>query len=451
VLGAGGLYFYVRYRFNQIPKKPCPECVATDDGGQPMTVLMVGSDTRADIPTAEAKAFCERRDCSDQAGPNHSDTIILLHIDPKQRRATVLSIPRDTYVSIAGTTRKDRINTAFATGVGPLILTIKQDFNIDVNHFAVVDFVGFRGIVNSIGGISVYFPAPARDAFSGLNVKQPGCVHLDGNSALSYVRSRHYEYFEAGRWRPDPYSDFSRIQRQQDFIRRVLKKALAVRNPLTANQLLGSAVNNLKIDSKFSEGDMLRLGKRFRSLSPDAVDMLTLPGDPIRVGGADVLRPHQPDADETIKRFLQLVPPPTAGPPSSILPNSVRIRVLNGSGAAGEATSVAKQLQEAGFGVAGTGDADSFRYIAPVIRYGTGQRDKAALLQSAVIGGAEMREDATLRGLDLVLITGSGLKGIRLGSQASGAPSTTAPPANGPSATPGGPPANRGAPPQPQC
>jgi hypothetical protein len=210
-------------------------------------------------------------------------------------------------------------------------------------------------------------------------------------------------------------------------------------------------VNNLKIDSKFSESDMLRLGKRFRSLSPDAVDMLTLPGDPIRVGGADVLRPHQPDADETIKRFLQLVPPPTAGPPSSILPNSVRIRVLNGSGAAGEATSVAKQLQEAGFGVAGTGDADSFRYIAPVIRYGTGQRDKAALLQSAVIGGAEMREDATLRGLDLVLITGSGLKGIRLGSQASGAPSTTAPPANGPSATPGGPPANRGAPPQPQC
>ena len=456
LLAGAGAYLYVRYRFDQIPKKPCPECAPSDGGGQPMTVLLVGSDTRADISPAEAKAFCLRKDCSDQAGPNHSDTILLLHIDPKLRRASVLSIPRDTFVPIAGTNRRDRINSAFGTGVGGLIQTIKQDFNIDVNHYAVVDFVGFRGIVNAIGGISIYFPAPARDAFSGLNVKQPGCVRLDGNGALSYVRSRHYEYYEAGRWRPDPYSDFSRIQRQQDFIRRVLKKALAVRNPLTANQLLGSAVGNLKIDDKFSEGDMLRLGKRFRSLSPDAVDMLTLPEDPVVIGGADVLKLHQPAADQTIARFLQGPPAPPGGPTSGVLPNSVRIRVLNGTGTAGEATSVSKQLQEAGFGVAGTGDADSFRYISPVIRFGTGQHDKAALLQSAVVGGAELREDATLRGIDLVLITGSGLKGIRLGAQApgSGAPAvttTSTPPANGPSATPGGLPANRGAPPQPQC
>jgi len=452
LLTGAGVYLYVKYRFNQIPKKACPECVAADGGGQPMTVLMVGSDSRTNISPAEAKAFCEKADCSDQAGPNHSDTIILLHIDPKQRRASVLSIPRDIYLPIAGTNRRDRINTAFSTSIGTLIETVKQDFNIDVNHYAVVDFVGFRGIVNAVGGISVYFPAPARDAFSGLNVSQPGCVHLDGNGALSYVRSRHYQYFEAGRWRVDPYSDFSRIQRQQDFIRRVLKKALAVRNPLTLNSLLGSAVHNLTIDNKFSQGDMLRLGKRFRSLSPDAVDMLTLPGDPVQIGGASVLKLHEPAADETIKRFLLPPPLPPPGPPSSILPNSVRIRVLNGSGTAGEATSVAKQLQEGGFGVAGTGDADSFRYITPVIRYGTGQRDKAALLQSAMVGGAELREDPTLRGVDLVLITGSGLKGIRLGAQApAAAPTTTAPPAGGPAPTPGGAPANRGAPSQPQC
>src|SRR5207237_5185155 len=134
--------------------------------------------------------------------------------------------------------------------------------------------------------------------------------------------------------------------------------------------------------------------------------------------GADVLKLHEPAADQTITRFLQGPPAAPAGPPSNVLPNSVRIRVLNGSGAAGEATSVAKQLQEAGFGVAGTGDADSFRYLSPVLRYGTGQHDKAALLQAAVVGGAELREDATLRGIDLVLITGSGLKGIRLGTQA---------------------------------
>ena len=454
LLGGAGLYVYVKYRFNQIPKKACPDCAAADGAGQPMTVLLVGSDTRTDISPSEAKSFCERRDCSDQAGPNHSDTIMLLHIDPRQRRATVLSVPRDLYVPIAGTNRRDRINTAFSASIGTLIQTVKQGLGIDVNHYAIVDFVGFRGIVNAIGGINVYFPAPAQDAFSGLKVKQPGCVHLDGNTALSYVRSRHYQYFEAGRWRSDPYSDLSRIQRQQDFIRRVLKKALAARNPVTANQLLGSAVKDLQIDTKFSEGDMLRLGRRFRSLSPDAVDMLTLPADPVQIGGAAVLKLHEPAADETLKRFLQEVPAPRPGPPSSILPNAVRIRVLNGSGVSGEATSVAKQLQEAGFGVAGTGDADSFRYITPVIRFGTGQQHKAAVLQSAVVGGAELREDPTLRGLDMVLITGSGLRGIRLTPQAPAAPAagptTTTLPGTAPQATPGAP-ANRGAPPQPQC
>ena len=151
--------------------------------------------------------------------------------------------------------------------------------------------------------------------------------------------------------------------------------------------------------------------------------------------------------------FLGIVPPPGQAPARpNILPGSVRIRVLNGAGVSGLAGKAAGELQGDGFEISGKGDADSFRYITPVIRYGTGQRDKAALLQSAMVGGAELREDPTLRGVDLVLITGSGLKGIRLGAQApAAAPTTTAPPAGGPAPTPGGAPANRGAPSQPQC
>ena len=467
ILLAGGGYLYIKYRFGQISRLGCSNCAAQASdpggGGSPMTILVVGSDTRADLTPAERKAFCAKPDCSDQVGPQHSDTILLLHIDPRQQKATVLSIPRDMYVPIAGTNRRDRINSSFANGPDGLIATIKQNFHIDVNHFVIVDFVGFRGIVNAIGGIKVYFPAPARDAFSGLNVPNPGCISLDGNQALGYVRSRHYQYYEGGRWHDDPYSDFSRIQRQQDFIRRVLKKVVAQRNPFTVNSLIGTAVHDVKIDSGLGQGDIVNLGKRFKNLSPDAVDMFTLPGDPVTIGGADVLKLHEPDADQTIAKFLETTPAAQSAPapPVGVLPNSVHIRVLNGTGQPGEATSVARQLTAGGFAVTGTGDADSFRYITPIIKYGSGQELKAQLLQAQLTGPAQLQADPTIKGVDLVLITGTGFQGVRatVSGGAAATTTTTAAPApttsttanpSGPQATPGSI-ANKGAPLQPQC
>ena len=468
---AGGGYLYIKYRFGQIGVIACPSCApqAKDAGGagSPMTILLVGSDTRADISAAEAQHYCAKKDCSDQTGPSHSDTILLLHIDPRQQKATVLSIPRDMNVAIAGTTRRDRINSAFASGPDGLIATIRQDFNIDVNHFAIVDFVGFRGIVNAFGGLKVYFPAPARDTITGLNVANPGCVQLDGNAALSYVRSRHYQYYEGGRWHDDPYSDFSRIQRQQDFIRRVLKKMVAQRNPFTVNSIIGTAVHDVKVDAGLKEGDIVSLGKRFRNLSPDAVEMFTLPGDPVTIGGASELKLHQPDAGQTIAKFLQAGAPaqPATAAPAGVLPNSVHIRVLNGTGRPGEATTVARALTAGGFAVSGTADADSFRYITPVIKYGSGEQAKAQLLQSQLTGPAQLQLDPTIRGVDLWLITGSDFQGVRASTTATtattgaaGATATTVAPAttsttanpNGAQATPGSI-TNKGAPQQPQC
>jgi LCP family protein required for cell wall assembly len=307
LLGVGLTFAYVRYRLGQIKRVACADCTAPSGG--PMNVLVVGSDSRARVSTAEAQAFCQKSDCSDQAGPSHSDSIILLHVDPAQGKAAVLSIPRDLNVAIAGTTTRNRVNTAYARGVGTLIQTIRADFGIDVNHFVIVDFVGFQDLVNGMGGLDVYFPTPARDKVSGLHVDKAGCAHLDGTNALGYVRSRHYEFLSGGRWRADPYSDLSRIQRQQDFLRRLMHTALGVRNPLEANSLIGSAVHTVQIDDRLSTGNIITLTRRFRSLSPDTVDMLTLPTDPIRVGGADELRLRQPDASAVIQRFLQQTPP----------------------------------------------------------------------------------------------------------------------------------------------
>lgn len=427
---------YLRYRFAQIPRARCGDCVA-EAAGAPFTVMVVGSDSRARIPRAEAKSFCERRDCSDQSGPEHSDTLILVRVDPAKANASLLSIPRDLYVAIAGTTRRDRINAAFSISPNALVETIRQNLGVVVNHYVVVDFVGFRDIVRDIGGVDVFFPAPARDRESGLYIPRAGCVTLDPNNALGYVRSRHYEYLEAGRWHDDPYSDLSRIQRQQDFIRRVMRKALSVRNPLTIDRLITSGVRDVRMDDGLSEGDIVTLGRRLHSLSPATVQMLTLPTDDAVVDGADVLTLRRDAALTTVRRFLD----PNAGPgptPSVPLPNEIRVHVLNGTGVPGAATALATQLGAAGFEVAGTDDAASAPRPTSVLRYAPRERDKAKALQAA-LGGAPVtvEEDPTLEGADVTLVVGRSVPTVHPGATSPGrGPTTTVP---GPVATPGGP------------
>ena len=270
------------------------------------------------------------------------------------------------------------------------------------------------------------FPAPARDKVSELSVKTAGCIKLDGDQALAYARSRHFQSFESGRWREDLTGDIGRIQRQQDFIRRVMRTAISrgARNPLKLNGLVSQGVKYVTIDKTLGLDDIRKLGKRFKSLEPDAVDMLTLPGDNVRVGGAAVLRLKQPDAQQIIDRFSGKIPPPdTAAAAPNIAPNTVRVRVLNGSGVSGQGAKTTAELQKAGFNVAAGGDAKSYTFVTPVIRYGRGQQEKARLLATFVLGGAKLQEDLTLRGIDVELTTGKAFGGIKTAGGA--APATT--------------------------
>ena len=455
LLAAGGIYGYIKFRFGQIETSKIDICkvlrsCGEEAAGEPMNVLLVGSDSRKELSPAERSKF----GTENQVGGQRSDTILVLRADPRQRRAAIISIPRDLAVPIAGSSsdHPQRINTAFEGGPETLISTIRQSLGIEIDHYAQVDFNGFRGVVEAVGGVTVYFPAPARDKLSGLDIRTPGCVKLDGNQSLSYVRSREYQYYESGRWHSDPTGDIGRIQRQQDFIRRVIRKASqAGRNPLTLNALVGTAVKNVSKDEAFSEGDILRLSKRFKSLDPEAVEMLSLPTVDARVGDAAVLRLKQPEARQVIDHFLGR-DAPTADPRGkpeavpNIPPNRVRLRVLNGSGADGQAGQVAQELQAAGFNLGGTGDADGFRYTESVVRYGRGQEDKAKLLKAYLGGAAQLEPDDTIQGVDLVLITGSEFKGVRAPTQ--GGSTTTAPPAKSGVSTP---PQPKGGPAQPPC
>ena len=433
LVATASAYGYLRWRYGDIPKLALGEVLrggGQDDPGEPMNVLLVGSDTRAGVSKAEEKKFGTTKD----VGEEHSDTMMVLRADPKAKRAAILSIPRDLYVPIAGTNRRDRINTAIQGdgGVSRLITTIRQELGIPIDHYVQVDFNGFRGIVDAVGGVTIPFEAPARDRVTGLNVPRAGCIELAGEQALAYARSRAYQYYEAGRWHVDPRGDLGRIERQQKFVRRMMKSAIArgIRNPIKANALISAGIKNVTIDDQFSTADIRRLGERFRSLDPEAVETLPLPtvDVTIRATGAQVLELKEPDAKQVIDRFNGITPPAPAQLPR-VIPGTVRVRVLNGSGRGGEATQTSTGLQRAGFVVSGSGDAEHFRHTRPIVRYGAGQREKALVLQAYVEGGASIVEDRTLAGGDLVLVTGSSFGGIKVANAAPGATTTSTVPA----------------------
>jgi LCP family protein required for cell wall assembly len=450
VLGTGVGYGYLRFRFGQIHKIKFGDLLKQDDPGQPMNVLLVGSDSRARLTGVEAKQAGK-----DKVGGERSDTIMILHIDPGAKKAAILSIPRDLLVNIPGVSqRSDRINAAFAIGgASKLIATIDQNLGVKVNHYVEVDFVGFKSIVDAVGGVRLYVPAPARDALSGLDIKSPGCVTLNGQQALAWSRSRHYEYYESGRWREDPRGDLGRIQRQQDFIRRMLNTAVSSGkdNPFQLNRLIGIGIKNVTIDSAMSTKDVFSLAKRFRSLDAASVDMLTLPttNASVRIGGglASVLKMQQPDAQEYIDRINGRGASSVGGgsAAASVRPSQVRIRVLNGTGADSLAARVEGDLQGGGFTVADKGDADSFRYTRSVIKYASGALGKAQLLQRYLRGPAQLKEDPTLRTVDVALVAGSDYSGVR--SSPSAAPDATTSTIPKPEPTP----AARGARAEPAC
>lgn len=276
-------------------RSPAPGATTTEPlpaGEVPaQNFLLVGSDSRdcisADV--ANAAAFL-----GEPVVGNRSDTIMVLRVERNVESAAILSFPRDLWVQIADSDRRGRINTTFdPTDPSRLIKTIEENFDVPIDHYVDVDFCAFKKLVEVVGGVKVPFEYPTRDRYSGLNVTEPGCVAFDGDAALAYVRSRHYEYQVNGKWKDDVSSDFGRIARQQDFIRRALQKALdrGGREPLVAKQLIDAGLENVTVDENLTVSDMYRLANRLRSFDPSTVKTYRIDGQGVTIGGASVIQP----------------------------------------------------------------------------------------------------------------------------------------------------------------
>jgi LCP family protein required for cell wall assembly len=303
LIGGVGGWFYVNSVLGSIKRVPVPT-ITPETSGSPIDILLVGSDSRAFVDSSgQASSFGSATSLSGQ----RSDVIIIVRLVPSTRQIEMLSIPRDTYVPIPGTGGSNRVNAAFNTGPGLLVQTIQQDFGIPVNHVVVANFLGFEGMVNALGGISLDFPYPVRDPDSGLNVTTVGCQTVNGTGALALVRSRHLYYFKGGTWNYDGMSDWSRIQRQQAFFHAVLNKANGeFPNILAINSFLHATASDLQVDSGFGSREMISLDMRFRGVASAGLATEVLPTYGTTIDGNDVLIEAQPYAHRMISSFLAI-------------------------------------------------------------------------------------------------------------------------------------------------
>jgi LCP family protein required for cell wall assembly len=231
--------------------------------GQPMNILLVGSDSRAGLSRRQLG-----RIQTDQVAGSRTDTIMLLHVSPRRDKVVLVSLPRDLRTRINGHT--DKINAAYALG-GPdlLVKTVEETTGLPVNHYVEIDFAGFLKVVDALGGITLCNRTGHRldDSYANLHMA-PGCQEMNGVEALAFVRARHVD------------SDFGRIGRQQEFMRALVARLERKGNLVNLPKLLhiaDLATDHVKTDRTLSTATAIGLARRLGRLDPASLDMRVYP------------------------------------------------------------------------------------------------------------------------------------------------------------------------------
>ena len=398
VAGGTGAYLIYRDLNNNITREDLlntevlgtdrpTKVVETGTAQQPLNILVMGSDTRQ----GQGKGF-------GNAEGARSDTTMLVHISGDRTRMEVVSIPRDSIVDVpscktsTGTSAPfhDRFNAAFSVGgPGCTIKTVEQDTGVFIDHFVVVDFRGFKNMIDALGKVRVCLPEAVNDPKSRLNLPA-GYSEVDGQQALAYVRER--EAIGNG-------SDIGRIDRQQAFASSVISKVTSAGVLLNPAKLLGflrAATKSITTDPQLGSLNQMReLAQQVRSIPPKNVTFVTTPWivnpddpntviwDPNKVGALwDALKNDTP------------YPPPSPKPAVidggaiTAAPDTISVSVLNGTHATGKATKVGNQLSKQGYQVVSVANADSSGYASTVIRYDPAYEAEAARTLAAALPGA---------------------------------------------------------------
>ncbi len=234
--------------------RPAPATPAEPVGAEPVTFLLVGSDSRGTADEGIAEG-------------GRSDAIMLARFSGDRQHAQLVSVPRDSWVDVPGY-GMNKINAAYAFG-GPslLVRTVEQVTGVRIDHYVAIDFAGIVQVTDALGGVDVVV---ADTTSWGPYTFTAGVNHLDGDRARWYLGQR---YGLAG-------GDFDRVRRQQQYVEAVFAQLFdsgTLTDPGRLDAALLAVTSAVAVDDTLGDGDLLSLAYSLRDLRPEAVDSFTAP------------------------------------------------------------------------------------------------------------------------------------------------------------------------------
>ncbi|MGW5086334.1 LCP family protein [Streptomyces coelicoflavus] len=378
--------------------------------GDGMNVLMVGTDGRDEI-TEE-----ERRKYKLGGAPCHcTDTIMIVHISEDRERASVVSLPRDSYAETPGHTDRTtgehheghplKLNAAYAEG-GPqlTIRTVENMTRVKIDHYLEVDFTSFMKTVDVLGGVKICTVQPLKDSYTGLDLA-PGTHTLMGGQALQYVRSRHL----------DGASDLSRMKRQQRFMAALIDRATSsgiLLNPLKFRDVTRAVLGSVRADQGFGTDELLTLGRAMRNFSPSSSEFTTVPIGQMgyAVKGVGSTLKWDPVKSERIFDALREDKPLAAPKPKPkgpkpvrvpVDPKQIRVQVENGTRTPGLGKRVDDALAATGFRTTRAPRNAADRAVERTVVAYDPRWDQSAKSLAAALPGSELKpvkgQGATLK------------------------------------------------------
>lgn len=353
-----------------------------------LNILLIGSDSRA---TGQSVT----EDGSDNTDAR-SDTNLIVHLSADRTSATVVSIPRDSMTLAPPNCSPDakkseweirQWNWNFSEGgPGCLIRTVEGTTGLFIDHFAIVDFEGFKDMVDALGGVPICTPEPINDPKAHLELAA-GTHVLDGTQALGYVRAR--KTIGDG-------SDLGRIKRQQTFLSAVIQEATKTSfflRPDRVYAFLDAATRSLTTDPGFGVSEMKDVAESVKNLGMERIQFITVPvedypNDTNRVrwtAAADQLwAALRADRQVVETGPATSTPTPITTTPLTVSPADVRLRVVNASGRDGWAGQTSRALAVQGFVV--TGQASAQESADTLVEYTTGFAEAARTVAAALPG-----------------------------------------------------------------
>ncbi|WEH17539.1 LCP family protein [Streptomyces sp. VNUA24] len=388
------------------------------EAGHGMNVLLVGTDGRDRISEEE------RRRYRLGGAPCHcTDTMMIVHISEDRERASVVSLPRDSYAETPGRTDRAtgrthkghpiKLNAAYAEG-GPqlTVRTVEHMTRVKIDHYVEVDFTSFMRTVDVLGGVRICTAQPLKDSYTGLDLTA-GTHELDGGQALQYVRSRH----------ADGSSDLGRMKRQQRFMASLMSQATSsgvLLNPMKFRDITQAVLGSVRADKEFGTGELIDLGRALRNLTPASSEFTTVPigrmgyavkgiGSTLKWDDAkaarlfEALRDDRPLAPYKARGAHTLV---------EVAPQQIRVQVENGTAVPGLGRKVDRQLAATGFRTTKAPVNAPRQDVRRTVVVYDPRWDRSAHSLATALPGSELRP-VRAQGPMLRVVAGSDFKQVR--------------------------------------